>query len=118
MLSALSVNGTNVISLVENSQYTISNITSNTSVVAVFDPIPVVSYTLSIQSSAGGSIVYNGTNVSNDTQQFSVNEGATVVRGITPDNGYVLKKFLVNNTDVTDLVSDGNIKQYYRFCHI
>ena len=106
-LSTLSVNGINVLSMIEGNKYTINELNANTSVIAVFEPIPVVSYTLSIQSSAGGTVVYNGTNVTNSTQDFTVNEGATINLGLIPDTGFELSKLAINDEDVTALVTDG-----------
>ena len=107
MLSALSVNGSNAISQLVDGKLTINNISENTSVVAVFEPIPVTSYTLSIQSSDGGTIVYNGVNVTNDTQSFSINEGVSVSLSVVPNIGYELSRLILNGTDVTAGVSDG-----------
>ena len=107
MLSSLSVNGTSVLNQIQDGKYTISNITTNMSVVAVFDPIPAKTYTLSIQSTEGGSVVYNGVNVTNDVQYFTVSEGASFTISTTPDNGYELSSLTVNNSDVTAMVVDG-----------
>ena len=107
MLSALSINGSNAISQLVDGKLTINNISENTSVIAVFEPIPVTSYTLSIQSTDGGTIVYNGVNVTNDTQSFSINEGASVSLAVVPNIGYDLSKLTLNGKDVTADVADG-----------
>ena len=108
-LSSISVNGTNVTSAVTDDSYTINNISVNTSVIAVFEAIPVTTFSLSIQSSAGGTVSYNGVMVSNGSQVFSVSEGATVNLNVTPETGYMLTKLTVNNNDATSSVSGGSI---------
>ena len=105
-LSRLTVNGTNVTSSVSNNQYTISNITANTTVVATFEQIPATTYSLSIQSGAGGSVSYDGTTVTNTTRSFTVNEGTSATITITPNTGYKLSKLTVNGTNVTSSVSN------------
>ena len=105
-LASLAVNGTDVTEKVSNNQYTISNITATTTVVATFEEIPVTTYTLSIQSGSGGSVSYNGITITNDTKTYTVAEGASATITITPDSGYRLSKVTVNGTDVTSKVSD------------
>ena len=105
-LSRLTVNGTNVTSSVSNNQYTISNITTNTTVVATFEQIPATTYSLSIQSGAGGSVSYNGTTVTNTTRSFTVAEGTSATITISPNSGYRLSKLTVNGTNVTSNVKD------------
>ena len=106
-LSSLSINGTSDISSVNGDKYVIPNITSNKSVVAVFEPIPVLSYTLNIQSSSGGTIVFNGHNVTDGLQQFTVNEGSNIELSVVPDIGYELATLFVGKKDVTEEVADG-----------
>ena len=105
-LASLTVNGTNVTSSVSNNQYTISNITANTTVVATFEQIPATTYSLSIQSGAGGSVSYGGTTITNKTQSFMIAEGSSVTIEMTPSNGYKLASLVVNGTDVTSGVEN------------
>ena len=107
-LASLKVNGTNVTSSVSNNQYTISNITANTTVVATFEQIPITTYSLSIQSGAGGSVSYDGTTITNKTQSFTVAEGSSVTIEMTPNSGYKLESLTVNGTDVTSGVKDNS----------
>ena len=106
ILSSLTVNGNDVTSNVVNNQYTISNITANISVVASFEQIPATTYSLSIQSGAGGSVSYDGTTITNKTQSFTIAEGSSVTIEMTPSNGYKLASLVVNGTDVTSGVMD------------
>ena len=105
-LASLTVNGTNVTSSVSNNRYTISNITANTTVVATFEQIPATTYSLSIQSGAGGSVSYDGTTITNKTQSFTIAEGSSVTIEMTPSNGYKLASLVVNGTDVTSGVEN------------
>ena len=107
-LNRLTVNGTNVTSSVSNNQYTISNITANTTVVVAFKQIPVTTYSLSLQSGSGGSISYNGTFIENTIRTFTVNEGTSVTLAVTPDVGYQLASLIVDGTDVTSRVSNNS----------
>ena len=102
-LASVKVNNTNVTSLVSNNKYTISNISQNTSVVVTFEAI---TYSLSLSVSGGGSVTYDGTNITNGTQTYSVNEGSPATLTFTPNTGYRLKNVKVNNTDVTSQVSN------------
>jgi hypothetical protein len=66
----------------------------------------VVTYSLSIQSSSGGSVSYNGTTITNKTQSFTVNEGTSATITIIPNTGYRLNKLTVNGTNVTSSISN------------
>ena len=105
-LASLKVNGTDVTSSVSNNQYTISNITANTTVVATFEQIPVTTYSLSIQSGAGGSVSYDGTTITNKTQSFTIAEGSSATITVSPNSGYKLASLVVNGTDVTSGVAN------------
>ena len=107
-LASLTVNGTDVTSGVTSNKYTISSVTSNTSVVATFEQIPVTTYSLSIQSGSGGSVSYDGTTITNSTKLFTVSEGASVMLTFTPNTGYYLSKLTVGGTDVTSKVSNNS----------
>ena len=105
-LASLKVNGTNVTSSVSNNQYTISSITANTTVVATFEQIPATTYSLSIQSGAGGSVFYDGTTITNKTQSFTIAEGSSATITVSPNSGYKLASLVVNGTDVTSGVEN------------
>lgn len=63
-------------------------------------------YNLSITASGNGSVSYNNTSIRNNTQSFTVNEGASATVNITPDNGYRIQNVKLNNTDVTSSVDN------------
>lgn len=106
-IKSVKVNSTNVTSSVSNNQYTISNITANTTLEVEFEAIPVTTYTLSIKSTGDGFVSYNGTAFRGKTRSFTVNEGTKVSISLTPDNGCRIKSVKENDTDVTSYVSNG-----------
>ena len=106
-LFSLSVNGKDVSSEINDCKYTVNDVTSNVSVVAVFDPIPVTTFLLSIQSSAGGMVSYNGINVGDGEQTFNVSEGTNVSLSITPAMGFELTSLQVNGNEVKTAIIDG-----------
>ena len=61
---------------------------------------------LVIQSTGNGSATYNGTTVRNKTQTFIMDQGTSATITFTPDNGYRVASVKVNNTDVTEKVSN------------
>lgn len=106
-IANLYVNNINVTSGISNNKYTISNISRNTTIEVTFEAIPVTTYLLSIKSTGGGSVSYNGTTIRSKTSYFIVNEGTSVSITLTPDNGYRIKSVKENDTNVTLYVSNG-----------
>ena len=100
-IASVKMNSTDVTSKVQNNQYTVSNITANTTVSVSFEAIPQTTYTLSVIASGNGSATYNGTSARNQTRTFTVNEGASATVSFSPDNGYRIASVKVNNADVT-----------------
>ena len=103
-LSMLTVNGTNVTSSVSNNQYIISSITAYIIVVATFEQVATTTYSLSIQSGNGGSLLYNGTTVTNTNRLFTVESGKSAIIEIIPNSGYKLSSLTLNGSDVTSSV--------------
>ena len=99
-LKSVVVNGTDVTASVVNNQYTISNISQNTTVSVTFEAIPPTTYVLSITSSSGGNVLYSGYSIKG-TQNFTVNEKTSHTLTFTPNSGYRLKSVVVNGGDVT-----------------
>ena len=98
-IKSVKVNNTTVI--VSNNQYTINNISANTTVNVEFEAIPPTTYTLSITSSGNGSATYDNTAVRNGTQSFTITEGASAKILFALDEGYRIKSVKVNNAVVT-----------------
>ena len=103
-IKTVKVNNT-VVSL-SNNQYTVSNISSNTTVEVEFEVIPLTTYILSIKVTGNGSASYDGTTIRSKTSTFNINEGTNAKISFTPDNGYRIKSIKVNNADVTSSVSN------------
>ena len=106
-IKGVKLNSTNVTSNVSNNQYTVSNITANTTLEVEFEAIPITTYTLTIKATGNGSASYNGTAIRGKTSSFTVNEGTKVSISLTPDNGYRIKSVKENDTNVTSYVSNG-----------
>lgn len=106
-LKSVKANGLDVTSAVVGNQYTVNNITANTSIEVVFETIPT--YTLSIVATGNGSALYNGTTIRNKSQSFTLREGASSVVSFSADSGYRIKTVKVNNTDVSSQINNGQI---------
>ena len=98
-IKSVKVNGSIV--TVSNNQYTVSDISRNTTVEVEFEAIPPTTYTLSITASGYGSASYDGTNIRNRTSSFTVNEGTSATITFSPDNGYRIKNVWLNNSAVS-----------------
>ena len=75
-----------------------------TVVPTVGQPVVTTKYNLSITSAGNGSVTYNGNTISNNTSNYSIDEGSSVTISISPNNGYRIKSVIVNNTNVTSQV--------------
>ena len=106
-LKSVKLGNTDVTSSVVNNQYTISNIKANTSLEVTFEAIPT--YSLNILATGNGKVGYDGTNIRNQSQSFTVKEGGSAILTFTPDNGYRVANVKKNNTDVTGQISDGKL---------
>ena len=100
-IASVKVGNTDVTSSLKNNQYTISNISSSTTVSVTFEAI---TYTLSITASGNGTVTYGGTSIKGRTTTFTVEHGTSATITFTPDNGYQIASVKVGNTDVTSSV--------------
>ena len=106
-LKSIKVNGEDVTADVMNNRYTVGKINENTTVEVEFEAIPT--YTLTISTSGSGQVEYNGTSICNQNKSFTLLEGSSATLSITPDAGYRIASILVNSTDVTSQVLNGQI---------
>jgi hypothetical protein len=90
------VNGTSVFSSVVDGQYTISDVTGDTTISASF---AINTYTITASAGAGGYI--------SPTGSVSVNYGGSQSFTFTPNTGYQIADVLVNGTSVFSSVVDG-----------
>lgn len=102
----LLVNNVDKTSSIVNNQYTINNISQNTTVNVTFEAIPTTTYTLSITSSGNGSVKFSDTTISSTTKTFTLNKGATATLVFTPNNGCRVKSLTVNSIDKTSNIND------------
>ena len=100
-IKSVRLNGSDVTANVSNSQYTVSDITADTTLEVEFE---VITYTLSIKASGNGTASFNNTTVRDKTTTFTVNHGSSAVVTFAPDADYRIKTVKVNNKEVTDKV--------------
>ena len=81
-----------------NNKYTISSITSDTTVEVEFEAI---THTLTIKASGNGSASYDNTTIRSKTSTFTVNDGSSATISFTPDTGYRIKSVKVGGSSVT-----------------
>ena len=105
-IKKVQVNGSDVTINGSNNQYTINNIQRNTTLDVYFEAIPPKTYTLTITASGNGSATFDGNTVRGKSLSFSVNEGTNAIITFAPDNGYRIKNVKVNNSDVTNSISN------------
>ena len=105
-IKSLKINSLDRTSVITNNQYTISNISANTTVEVEFEAIPPAAYNLYVKATGNGYAWYNGTSIKNTTKTFSVNEGASATIVFSPESGYRIKCITVNNVDKTSEIAD------------
>lgn len=103
-LKSLKVNNISI----SGSQYCTTTINRNTTIEVEYEAIPTTNYTLSITATGNGSVSYDGSTIRSRTSTFKVNEGANVTLSISPDNGNRLKSVKINDSDVTNNVSNNS----------
>ena len=101
-IANVKLNGTDVTSSVVSNKYTVSNISSNTTLSVTFEAI---THTLSITASGNGNAIYNSAVIRDNTQAFTVNDGASATITFTPDAGYSIADVKVDPFDVTEKVA-------------
>ena len=101
-IASVKVNNADVTSSVVNNQYTISNISANTTLEVEFE---VINYTLSISATGNGTATYNNTEVRGSTRTFTVNQGMSATISFLPESGNSLNSVMVNGMDVTSQIT-------------
>lgn len=105
-IKSLKINSLDRTSVITNNQYTISNISANTTVEVEFEATPPAAYNLYVKATGNGYAWYNGTSIKNTTKTFSVNEGASATIVFSPESGYRIKCITVNDVDKTSEIAD------------
>ena len=106
-IKSVTVNSTDVTSQVANGQITVSNITKNTNVEVSFEEIPPTTYSLTIKATGNGAVTYDGQSIRGGSSTFTVVEGSYATVQIVADDGYRLKRVLLDSKNVTADVADG-----------
>ncbi len=103
-IASVKLDDADVTSSVDNNNYTISNITANTTLTVTFEEIPPTTYALTISAVGNGTVTYDGNTIKGKTSSFTVVEGTNVVVTFSADDGNRLKSVKLGNTDVTSSV--------------
>lgn len=102
-IASVKVNNTDVTANVINNSYTISKISTNTTLSVTFEAI---THSLTIKATGNGCATYNETMIQGMSTSFTVNEGTSAIVKFTPDAGYMIKSVKLNTTNITSLVKD------------
>lgn len=98
-LKSVVLSGKDVTADVANNQYTTTKIVANTTLKVEFEAIP--SFSLTIKSSAFGSVKYGDAVITNGTETFTVREGAQAVLTFMADGNGRLQRITLNGADIT-----------------
>ena len=98
-IGSVKING--VVVTVSNNRYTISSITTDTTVEVTFEAIPPTTHTLTIKSSGSGSVSCLGYTISGAEKNITVNEGTSAMLTFTPNSGYQIGSVKVDGVAVT-----------------
>lgn len=90
------VNGNDIMTLVEDNKYTINGVTDDIRLNAEFS---VIHYKIKTSCSAGGSV---------SASSYSVLYGEDVTFTVTPSEGYEIESIKLNGIDITSSFSDGS----------
>ena len=105
-IKSLKVNDVDKKSEISNNQYTVSSISTNTTVDVEFEAIPKTTYTLSIKATGNGKATYGTTDVRGKTCTFTLDEGTSATISFTPDDGYQIKSLKVDDVDKKPEISN------------
>lgn len=103
-IASVKLNNTDVTASVANNSYTISNITSNTTLSVTFEVIPPTTYAFTISAVGNGYVAFDGNTIRSKTLSFDVVEGTNAVLTFSADEGNRLKSVKVNGQDVTSSI--------------
>ncbi len=91
-----------------NSRYLLSDVRTDATITVMFAEGASSAYNLTVKSQGAGVVNFNGQDVRNGEQVFTVSHGAQAEISITPDAGYHIGQVLLNDTiDVTSRVVEG-----------
>ena len=105
-VKTIKLNGTNVTSLVSYTQYTISNVNRNSTLVVEFE---INTYTLTITATGNGLVSYNDATTKNASDSFVITHDSSVKVSFIPDDCYLVKSVLLNGADVTSSIINNQL---------
>lgn len=91
-----SVNGVDIMPLVENNQYTINGVTDDIKLNAEFS---LIHYSVKTSCTTGGSV---------SASSYNVLYGGEVKFTVTPAEGYEIESIILNGTDITSSFNNGS----------
>ena len=103
------LNEEDITSQVTNNRLLLSGLQDDATMEVTFAEGASASYPVTVTASEGGTVKYNGTNISGGQEVFNVSHGAEMIIDITPNPGYHIAEVLVNNTNYTDSVAGGQL---------
>jgi carbon monoxide dehydrogenase subunit G len=104
-LKSVKLNSKDVTADVANNQYTTDKITAFTRLDVEFEAIP--SFSMTIKSSAFGSVKYDDVVISNRTETFTVKEGTSAVLTFMADDNGRLLSIMLNGENITSELTNG-----------
>ena len=93
-IKSVKLNHIDVTSGVENFRYTINKMDADVSLEVEFEEMPPTVYALNVVASGNGTVSYDGNTIRNQSRNYSIIEGSTIVLSISPDNGYRIAQVL------------------------
>ena len=102
----MKLNENDVSSSIANNEYTIKNISANTTFAVAFEAIPPTTYSFTIKATGNGTATYNDTSIRDKSSSFTVNEGTSATITFAPDAGYRIASVMLNGTNVTASVAN------------
>lgn len=104
-LKRVAYNGNDVTASAVSGRFTTDKITANSTLVVEFEAIPT--FSLTIKSSAFGSVKYGDAIITNQTETFTVREGTSAVLTFVPDGNGRLQHVTLNGADITGELKNG-----------
>ena len=105
-IASVKLNENDVSSSIANNEYTIKNISANTTFAVAFEAIPPTTYSFTIKATGNGTATYNDTSIRDKSSSFTVNEGTSATITFAPDAGYRIASVMLNGTNVTASVAN------------
>lgn len=106
-IKSVKLNTTDITSLVNDNQCTISNINSDNTLMVEFEAI---THILTIKATGNGSVEFNEMTIRDNSCSFTVNDGTSAIVKFVSDAGYKLKSVKLNSTDISSSVNENQYR--------